>query len=366
MGDQHIVKRKNTVVGLISNSEVRTNYLAPSDLEKLTKFSEFRYLELNESSDWDHSPKSTPEVLKRTESFVKDLDALIVCHGSPRLTNEILSGTPRLSFIGELEGDRFAQRVDVISAKKHNITVVDTTHGSSYPVSEWALGLILIGLRNAGAHFRRLSSDTEWGNALQRKSEQIFQWNEELTDKSVGLIGGGHIARRLIEFLRPFNVSKYVYDPYIGTDVATSLNFTLTSLENVLSIPDIVVCLAPLTPSTRGMIRSEQINLMKPQTVFVNVSRGQIVNSQDLINRLKKNDMVACLDVFDPEPIPVDSEIRTLDNVFLSPHIAGTTEKSRARFFAEMLKELNRHFSGHKTLHNITEMTIANRSGRVF
>ncbi|MDP7612521.1 MAG: hypothetical protein QF908_00885 [Dehalococcoidia bacterium] len=118
MGDQHIVNRKNPVVSLISNSEVRTNYLAPSDLEKLVKFSEFRFLELNESSDWDHSPKSTDEVLKKTESFVKDLDAVIVCHGSSRLTNEILSRTPRLSFIGELEGDRFTQRVDVISAKK--------------------------------------------------------------------------------------------------------------------------------------------------------------------------------------------------------------------------------------------------------
>tara|TARA_B100001971_G_C18243388_1_gene572465 strand:+ start:1605 stop:2576 length:972 start_codon:yes stop_codon:yes gene_type:complete len=321
-------------------------------------------LELNEDSDWDYPPKSDPEVIERTISFVKDLDALIVCHGSPRLTDEILSRTPRLSFIGELEGDRFSQRIDLASAKKYKVIVVDTTHGSSYPVSEWALALILIGLRNGGAHFRRLSSNLEWGNSLQRNSESIFQWNEELTSKSIGLIGGGHIARRLIEFLRPFNVSIYVYDPYLGTDVATSLNFTLTSLDNVLSIPDIVVCLAPLTPSTKGMLQVQQINLMKPQTVFVNVSRGPIVNSQDLINRLKKNDMVACLDVFDPEPIPIDSEIRTLDNVFLSPHIAGTTEKSRTRFFTEMLKELNRHFSGHKTLHDITEMTIANRSGR--
>ena len=322
-------------------------------------------MELNEDSEWDIPPKSNTEVIERTITFVKDLDALIVCHGSPRLTDEILSRTPRLSFIGELEGDRFSQRIDIASAKKHDVIVVDTTHGSSYPVSEWALGLILIGLRNGGAHFRRLSSNLEWGNLLQRKSEPIFQWNEELTSKSIGLIGGGHIARRLIEFLRQYNVSIYVYDPYLVTDVATSLYFTLTSLENVLSIPDIVVCLAPLTPSTKGMIQAKQIKLMKPKTVFVNVSRGPIVNSQDLINRLKKNDMVACLDVFDPEPIPVDSEIRTLDNVFLSPHIAGTTEKSRTRFFTEMLKELNRYFSGHKTLHNITEMTIANRSGRV-
>ena len=72
---------------------------------------------------------------------------------------------------------------------------------------------------------------------------------------------------------------------------------------------------------------------------------------------------MASLDVFDPEPIPVDSPIRTLSNVFLTPHIAGTTERSRTRFFEEMVDELGRHFSGHETLFDLTSLTMSNRRG---
>jgi len=72
---------------------------------------------------------------------------------------------------------------------------------------------------------------------------------------------------------------------------------------------------------------------------------------------------VACLDVFDPEPIPVDSPVRSLPNVFLTPHIAGTTQRARTRFFEEMVEELKRHFAGHDTLFDLTPRTLANRSG---
>ena len=111
------------------------------------------------------------------------------------------------------------------------------------------------------------------------------------------------------------------------------------------------------------MLGQEQISLIKPGAVFVNVSRGAIIDSDALIERLELGDITACLDVFDPEPIPVGSRIRELPNVFLSPHIAGTTGRSRTRFFEEMVGELERHFSGHETLHNLTTETLANRRG---
>ena len=74
--------------------------------------------------------------------------------GAPRVTGEIMDACPDLRFIGELEGDRFANRIDVEAAWQRGIRTVDTTNGSSYGVSEWALTLMLIGLRNAGAQFR--------------------------------------------------------------------------------------------------------------------------------------------------------------------------------------------------------------------
>jgi phosphoglycerate dehydrogenase-like enzyme len=137
----------------------------------------------------------------------------------------------------------------------------------------------------------------------------------------------------------------------------------LTSLENVLADSEVVVCTAPLTPRTRGMLGKEQLDLLRPDCVFVNVSRGAIVDSDALIARAQRGDIRVSLDVFEPEPIPVGSPIRELPNVFLSPHIAGVTAAGRPRFFSFMVDELERFFAGHETLFDITPRTLANRRG---
>ena len=351
------------IVGLAANASVRDAYVDESDLQRLEEFADFRWEEFDEESSWDAAPDTTPETLQRFRDFASQLDALIVCHGSPKASSEVLSASPRLRFVGELEGDRFAQRIDVDAANQNNVKAVDTTHGSSYPVSEWTLAMMLIGLRNAGAHFRKLTAGEEWGLPEQRSSTPEFAFNEELTGKTVGLIGGGYIARRLIEFLRPFQNEILIYDPYIASDIAYAYGVTLTSLDNVISLPDVIVCLAPLTPGTRGMLGTRELSLLRSGSVFVNVSRGAIVQSDALVERLKTGDIVACLDVFDPEPIPIDSPVRSMPNVFLSPHIAGTTQRSRTRFFEEMVNELERHFAGHQTLFDLTPQTMANRRG---
>ena len=350
-------------VGIVCNKEVRNRYVASIDLERLEQFADFQWYECDEDTSWDDAPATSDSTKSEVMEFVSKLDAVVVCHGSPRIDQSIISVSPRLKLIGELEGDRFAQRIDVEAALASGVRAVDTTHGSSYPVSEWALGMMLIGLRNAGAHFRRLIADEQWGTPEQRDSTTEFAQNEELTGKTVGLIGAGYIARRLIELLKPFDVKLLVHDPYVQPELASSLGFTLTSLDAVLSKTDVIVCLAPLTPSTRGMLGPNEINSMKPGSVFVNVSRGPIVDSDALIERLEIGDITACLDVFDPEPVPVGSRIRQLPNVFLSPHIAGTTERSRTRFFEEMVSELERHFPGHETLHNLTPRVLSNRRG---
>lgn len=352
------------VVGLASNAAVRESYIDSADLARLEGFAEFRWQEFNEPSSWDEAPETSPEVRAQFVEFARGLDALVVCHGSPRIDSAVFSAARRLLFVGELEGDRFAQRIDVEAANTRGVRAIDTTHGSSYPVSEWALAMMLIGLRNAGAHFRKLISSKLWGTTEQRDTAPEFSMNEELTGKTVGLIGGGYIARRLIEFLKPFQTKVLVHDPYISTEVAYAYDFTLTSLDNVMAEPDVVVSLVPITPGTRGMLGPRELGLLKPGSVFVNVSRGAVVQTDALIERLSAGDIVACLDVFDPEPVPVDSPVRDMPNVFLSPHIAGTTERSRTRFFEEMVNELQRHFSGHQTLFDLTPVTLANRTGK--
>lgn len=350
-------------VGLACDRATFASMISSADIARLERFARFEWQECDEPSSWDEPPPYNAEAEARLIALAQRVDGLIVCHGSPRVTRDVMAASPRLRIVGELEGDRFARRVDVSAADELGIPIVDTTHASSPPVAEWALALMIIGLRNAGSHFRQMI-------ARERPFEQPNSYfrdpgfiHGDLTRKTVGLIGCEYIGRRLLQLLEPFHVSVLVHDPYVPRELADVYDMTFTSLEQVLSVPDVVVCLVPITPATRGMLGTDQLALVRPGSVFVNVSRGAVVQTDALIARLAIGDVVACLDVFDPEPVPLDSPILGFRNVFLSPHIAGETGQTYPRFFALMVDEFERFFSGHEVRSALLPRTMANRRG---
>lgn len=342
---------------LASNPNVRNVYLAAADVARLESFADWSWFSCEGGGIY--SSNTDAETARRLGEALAETDALIVCHGAPTITEAVLTGAPHLRFIGELEGDRFASRIDLDAAWARGIRTVDTTNASSYPVSEWALALILVSMRNGGTHFRRIIAG-ETG----MKRELFPTMRGELWGKRVGLIGCGHMGRRLISFLRPFQTEIFVYDPYLPRELPEALGFTQTSLENVLSGSDVVVCLAPHTPKTEKMLGVAEFALLRPGTVFVNVSRGKVVDSDALIARLRQGDICAGLDVFDPEPIPADSELLQLPNVFLSPHIGWYAGGAQTGFFGLMVDELERFFGGHETYFDLTPRSQANRTGK--
>ena len=184
---------------------------------------------------------------------------------------------------------------------------------------------MMIGLRNAGSHFRRMIAGEQPFAVAGSYFQDPGFIHGDLTGKTVGLIGCGYIGRRLIQLLEPFHVRLLVFDPYLPREMADVYDMDFTSLEQVMSVPDVVVCLVPITPATRGMLGADEFSRLRPGAVFVNVSRGAVVRTDALIERLSRGDVVACLDVFDPEPVPADSPILRMPNVFVSPHIAGET-----------------------------------------
>ncbi|MFG1912109.1 NAD(P)-dependent oxidoreductase [Kribbella sp. NPDC048928] len=335
-------------VGIVGTRASWERYVEPASVERLRRVADVRWLEYPGTDRQSGPPPSDPESVARLLSFVADLDALVVGYGAPRVTADVLAAAPRLMVVGDTHGDRFAARVDVAAAAAAGVAVVDTTNGSSDPVAEWALALMLIGLRNAGAHFRRLvRGELLWPDRTVFQSDPGYL-RGELTGKTVGLIAAGLIGRRLIELLRPFGVHVLVSDPGVPDLLAGVYDLDLTDLDTVMARSDVVVCLAPLTDRTAGLVGPAQIRAMRPGTVFVNVSRGPVVDSDALVERLRTGDLIACLDVFDPEPIPVDSPLRSMDNVFLSPHIAGVTAQCEPRFFDLMVDELERVFAGYR------------------
>lgn len=357
MSEQSASQSVRPKILLAFSPHVYDTYLPSAALEHLETFADWEWFSCEGGGIYDTN--EDPEAASRLQGVIGDFDGIVVCHGSPTLTGTILDAAPRLKIIGELEGDRFASRIDLDAAWARNIRTVDTTNASSYPVSEWALAMILVASRNGGYHFRRMIA----GETTPDRDDYTSMPGL-LTGKRVGLIGGGHMARRLIRFLRPFDVDIWVHDPYLPREMAEAIGFTQTSMDNVLSQCDVVVSLVPLTPATRGLIGERELNLLRPRTVFVNVSRGPVVDSDALIARLKKGDIVAGLDVFDPEPVPPDSEILQLPNVFLSPHLGWTTGDSYRPFMPLMVDELERFFAGHETWFDLTAGTKANRTAR--
>ncbi|MGH7862374.1 MAG: hypothetical protein ACREOS_09060, partial [Candidatus Dormibacteraceae bacterium] len=119
---------------LVSNRNVYDRSIARPDLARLERFAEFAWLECDvpfDRTDWTTVPDD-PEATARVMARVGDVAGLIVCHGSPRISEPILDAAPRLRIIGELEGDRFAARIDVEAAQARGVRVTDTTNGSSY------------------------------------------------------------------------------------------------------------------------------------------------------------------------------------------------------------------------------------------
>ena len=272
-------------VALAANAAMLEGVLTSSGLERMRALAEVRSAEFDRPVGYIDPPPPDADADRRLIEHVGEAQALVISMGAPRVTGEIMDACPNLQFIGELEGDRFANRIDVEAAWQRGIRTVDTTNGSSYGVSEWALTLMLIGLRNAGAQYRDVIGRGPWFHSIPWKERRFLP--DELTGRRVGLIGCGIIARRLLELLEPFHCEIFVYDPYVPKELADMFDVTFTSLDNVLSMTDVVVCLAPITPATKGMLGARELALIKDGGVFVNVSRGQIVDSAALIAELR-------------------------------------------------------------------------------
>jgi phosphoglycerate dehydrogenase-like enzyme len=347
-------------IGLACSEPTYQAYIDPADVRRLETRAHFVYqafsLDSSSLSPVPREPRAEAELAR----FAADLDALLVCHGSPFVSGDVLASAPRLRLLGELEGDRFSYHFSLEEATARGLRVIDTTHASSWPTAEWALALALIGLRNAGALFRRIiAHQPAFPGGVRPRSGPGYD-GAELSGKRVGMIGFGHLARRLTELLRPFDVDIAAFDPFVPRELASAYGVSFAALSAVMD-RDVVFSLVPLTPGTTRMIGMRELDLLRPGSVFVNVSRGAVVDSDALLARLRRGDIIASLDVFDPEPVPVDAPIIDLPNVFLSPHVAGVTEESRRRFFELMVTEIFRHLDGFEPLAELTPGVVSLR-----
>jgi phosphoglycerate dehydrogenase-like enzyme len=211
-------------------------------------------------------------------------------------------------------------------------------------VAEGVLAYILAGLRWIPQHSFDLQHMKLWKKRINE--------SESLYGARVGLIGLGTIGRFLIDLLEPFGVQIKIYDPYISADSLKHYpQLELASLEDVLVWGEVISIHASLTRETRGLLDEQKLGLIKDHALLVNTARGAIVNEQALIDELRKGRIRAVLDVYETEPLPIDSPLYDLENVILLPHIAGISAREQMSY--AMIDEIERYSKGEPLQYEI-------------
>jgi D-3-phosphoglycerate dehydrogenase len=153
-----------------------------------------------------------------------------------------------------------------------------------------------------------------------------------LNQITVGFIGFGRMGQAVLMRLKAFGCKFLVYDPFLNPDRAKELNVTLTDLQTLLETSDAITLHAPLSEETHHLINVERLALMKSTAVLVNTARGGLIDPQALANALNKNQLRAAgLDVFEKEPLPQDSPLRSAKHLLLTPHLAWYSETAIER-----------------------------------
>lgn len=275
---------------------------------------------------------------------VREVDGAIFGWEGGGLTKRNIAQARNLKIIGQVGGT--VKHIDTEAALTRGIVIVNSAPAMSTSVAEFALALILDCIHDITFYDRLMRG---------RQESEVVPLGRELTAKRVGLIGFGLIGQELAALLQPFDVEIVVYDPYVSEDVIVDLGANPASLEEVLTTSDVVSVHAGLTSETYHLLDRQRLDLLRPGAILVNTARGDIVDQEALVEKLKEGRLKAALDVFSEEPLPVSHELRDLDNVILTPHRAAHTEEAYDLLGRLVVEDLARFFSGQTPVHVLTK-----------
>jgi len=221
-------------------------------------------------------------------------------------------------------------------------------------VAECSLLLILAALRRVGNWSVEMRTNGKWKTGRHPDTLSLF-------GRRVGLHGLGAISRDLVKLLKPFNVQLSAYSPSVPDEMFEQLGVRRSeTLEDLFSTADVLVELAPGKPSNHHLVGDDLLGLLPDQAVFVNLGRGMVVDEAALV-RASQRGLHIALDVYETEPLPVDSPLRRLDNITLLPHLGGPTPDRRRDCGALALQNLENYLNS-KPLTNLIDLNTYDRA----
>ena len=281
-----------------------------------------------------------------------EVEVLITSWGCPRFHAKVVDRFPRLRLIAHLAGSVKGFIDEEIW--RRGIQVTNAVAAQAVPVAEFTLAAILFAnkrvfqLRDAYRQHRVLRDDSPLWKPWRGRGVEMGSYR-----KHVGIIGASNVGRKVIELARPLDLTLLVYDPYLTETEVAELGAVKAGLAELLSQSDVVSLHAPLLTQTRGMIGAGELALMKDGATLINTARGPLVDQGALTLELANQRLFALLDTTEPNDLPRDSPLFELDNVILTPHIAGAQGREGERLADLVADELERFRRGDALRHAV-------------
>lgn len=270
--------------------------------------------------------------IESVKDKIADCDVYVTTWGSPRLDEEILKYAPNIKLLCHLCGTV----VPVVSDEQweRGIRVITGNEYFAESVAEGTIAYMLTALREIPRYAHQLKSLRQW------KSNDGNDYTNGLLGKTVGIVSYGTIAKHLVRMLQVFRVKIKVYDIVdIPAEDKQKYGIEQVSLEELFLTSDIVSVHTPYNPNTYHLINEKHFSLIKDGGLFINTSRGPVIDQIALTNELKKGRFTALLDVYDPEPPELNDPLFDLPNVIMIPHMAGPTVNLRQVITHDLLLE---------------------------
>lgn len=250
---------------------------------------------------------------------LKDCDGMIVRLAN--ITEKIIASTNSLKVIGKFGVG--VDNIDVKAATKFGVQVTNSRESNMNTVAEYTIGLILA----LSKRFFLYDEEIKKGNYEVRQNLGI-----DLQGKTLGIIGAGNIGKLVCEkAINGFGMKVIQYKRRVSEKDKNNCEYT-TDLELLLKKSDFISLHVPLTEETRNMIGKKQLALMKKDAFLINTARGEVINTEELVEALKSGKIAgAAIDVFEGEIPSKDNPLLKLKNVILSPHTAAHTVEAFAR-----------------------------------
>lgn len=271
------------------------------------------------------------------EELAEKLSGVDICisgWGNTPFHEKTLKYADKLKLIAHIGGSVRPMVGD--AAFERGIRVCSGNRVFAESVAEGVLAYMLCSLRRIGEYEARMAAG-EWPSLIGTRG---------LLGRSVGLVGYGMIAEYLVKFLKPFGCRIMVSSRHISAEELAEAGIEAAAAEEIFRTCDVVSLHSSLTARTKHSIGADLLNSMKDGALLVNTARGALIDEEALVSVLQERPVWAALDVFETEPLPMDSPLRECERVLLMPHAAGPTADRRYVVTSHVLDDIGRFLNG--------------------